>query len=611
MKTILAALILAAVQDGRRYEDPAQLDVPFPKHSHLKQPWRAWMETRPAVEFLQGVGVNYNIPGNDALAVRLLAEAGIRAARKEIGWGDVNGDETGTHQDARLKALFALFKRHGIRPTILLNCHQGVPCPMHGFEGTLVDDALKGATRVKLADPSAVTPGRTGLSGLTDYWAAEAIIVSVDKATGECVLSKPLPKDLKAGKVPMATLRYLPLHPPGTPEFDETAQGFAKYAILAGRLCAQAGIDDFDIEIYNELTFGTRFLDIRNYYPDRPAPAKDFLHEGGACWELARRTSVAVKKEFPRVRAIWGFSNTTFFHTPIEELPPGIDGQSYHPYGTGTRKLPEQEYHKENPAENLDGFTPKIEVRLPEGIAATFLQTESILRLISPEARKRAPKGVERFRHYMTEHGVLASECGVHDAAGAWTLKTKCALRSYAFWLHRGVDVLHLYAGWYKDPLEFWILPPALETLPAESKFEEVATPALRAIAAFTRAFDGAVPIREAKPLAIDVAAVDAPRKIFDGPRSLSSLDALIVTPWQTRENHYAVGVYVMTWDAVASWPDEKFRLTIKGSSATRASLVDPILGREIAIKVLRREAGLVEVEMPVTDTPRLLLLAP
>ncbi|HZE96061.1 MAG TPA: hypothetical protein VE981_03460 [Planctomycetota bacterium] len=613
MKTLLAALLCLApaLQDSRPYADPTQLDLPFPKHSHLQQPWRAWMETRPATDFLAGVGVNYNVPGNDELAVRLLAEAGIRAVRKEVGWGDVNGDETGTHQDARLKALFALFKRHGMRPTILLNCHQGVPCPMHGYDGTLVEDAPKGATRVKLADTSNIVVGRSGLSGLTDYWAAEAIIVSIVKATGECTLSKPLPKDLKAGKVPMATLKYLPLHPPGTPEFDETVQGFAKYAMIVGRLVAAAGIDDFDFEIYNELTFGTRFLDIRNYYPDRPKPAKEFLHEGGACWELARRVNDAVKKEFPKVRTIWGFSNTTFFHTPIEELPPGIDGQTYHPYGTGTRKLPEQEYHQEHPAENVDGFTPKIDVRLPEGIAATFIQTESILRLINPEARKRAPKGVARFRHYMTEHGVLATECGVNDPAGAWTLKSKCALRSYAFWLHQGIDVLHFFSAWDKNPLEFGILPLDLPKLPANAAFDDVAPPTLKAIRSLTRTFEGAVPLLATAPLSIDVAAVDQPRNIFGGEKTLRSLDSLVVLPWQTKENEYVVGVYVMTWDAVAAWPEEKFKLTIKGATPKKLLLIDAMSGLELGVKILRQEGTLVEVEIPVIDTPRLLTLRP
>jgi len=611
MKQLLAVLVLLGAQDPGPYADPSQLELPFPSHSHLKQPWRGWIETRPAEEFLQGIGINYNVPGNDELAVRLLAEAGIRAVRKEVGWGDVTWEETGTHQDARLRKLFALFKQYGMRPTLLLNCHQGVPCPMHAFEGTLVEDAPKGATRVRLADTSALVVGRSGLSGLTDYWAAEAIVTAIDKASGECALSKPLPKDLKAGKVPMATLKYPPLYPPGTPEFDESAAGWVRYATIVGTLCVQAGIEDFDFEIYNELTFGTKFLDIRNYYPDRPKPAKDFLHEGGTCWELAERINVAVKKTFPRARTIWGFSNTTFFHTPVDQLPPGTGGQSYHPYGTGTRKLPDQEYHKDQPRENVDGFTPKIDVRLPEGIASTFIQTESIMRLINPGARSRKPKGVDRFRHYMTEHGVLAAECGVSDEAGAWALKTKCALRSYCLWLHKGVDVLHFYAAWYKEAGEFGILPVDLPKLPADSKFDEVAPPPLKALRAMTRTFAAAGPLKEVRPLAVDAVPVGEPRKIFDGPKPLRSSDALVVLPWQTRDDEYVVGVYVMTWDAVAPWPEERFKITLKGATARNVGLVDPVSGKSLEVRILRQEPGLLEVEVPVTDTPRLLTLKP
>ncbi len=62
----------------RPYTDPAQLEVPWPKHSFYKQPWRAFLETRSGYDFLRGIGVNYHVPGNDPLAVRLLAEAGFQ-----------------------------------------------------------------------------------------------------------------------------------------------------------------------------------------------------------------------------------------------------------------------------------------------------------------------------------------------------------------------------------------------------------------------------------------------------------------------------------------------------------------------------------------------------
>src|SRR6185436_14977165 len=150
MKTFLASVLFLAVgaQDPGPYVDPSQLDLPFPNHSHVKQPWRGWLETRPAEDFLRGIGINYNVPANDELAVRLLAEAGIRSVRKEVGWGDFRWDESGTHGDNRLNKLYKLFKQYNLRPTILLNCHQGAPCPMQGWEATLVEPAPKGATRV-------------------------------------------------------------------------------------------------------------------------------------------------------------------------------------------------------------------------------------------------------------------------------------------------------------------------------------------------------------------------------------------------------------------------------------------------------------------------------
>ena len=97
--------------------------------------------------------------------------------------------------------------------------------------------------------------GRSGLSQLSDYWAAEALITAIDANTGECQLSKPLPKDLKAeSPVPMATLKYLPLHPVGTQEYDETASGWVKYASIICQLVKEAGIDDFDLPSPVQLT---------------------------------------------------------------------------------------------------------------------------------------------------------------------------------------------------------------------------------------------------------------------------------------------------------------------------------------------------------------------
>ncbi len=340
---ISAPLAAQEPQPARSIIDPGRLDVPFPGHSFVRVPWRASVETKPGDEFLRGVGVNYNVPGESDLAVRLLAEAGFRTFRIEAGWGSVRWEEDGLHDQDRLRWLLKSCKARGIRPTLLLNAHHGVPCPNKAIDRTPVADAPKGSRHIRFTETAEIVPGRTGLSNQTDYWGAEVLITRVDRQTGECALSKPLPKDLAKGQaVHLMTLRYLPLHPVGTKEFDETAAGWVRYALLVCEQAAASGIDEFDIEIWNELSFGTHFLNVNDYYspPAVVFQSKDFLNRGGHLWGLARRTIEAVKARHPKARCIWGFSNTTFFHVPVAGLPPGTDGQSYHPYGTGTRVYP-------------------------------------------------------------------------------------------------------------------------------------------------------------------------------------------------------------------------------------------------------------------------------
>jgi hypothetical protein len=673
----------AAEQAFRPFADPAQLDVPWPKHSHYKQPWRAWIETRSGRAFLDGIGVNYNVPGDPDLPVRLLAEAGFRTFRIEIGWGGVRWDEEGFSDEARLAKLLAACRARGIRPLVLLNAHQGVPCPVRFAEKNVTVEAPAGSRSVRLADLDGIVPGRTGLSGLTDYWAAEAVIVRADPATGACDLSKPLPEALPAGRASLATLKYLPLHPVGTPEFEETAAGWTRYAKLAARLVRAAGIEEFDVEVWNELTFGSRFLDADNYfdppvakgkaelppapgtghgslqracrvrrrggggrpthphlrvgrYPSRPGyrhcnrplPADgrwgsgegpppqqtDGLHEGGAAWEIARRTVEALR-EFPGARPIWGFSNTTFFHTPVPELPPGIAGQSYHPYGTGERKLPEGEYMRDRPETNLEGFTPRIAVRMPEGWAHTFIQTESLMRLINPEARKARPPGAAGFRHLMTEHGIVPAECGLRDPGRGWELKAKGALRAYCLWLGKGIDALHWFCAFEAKSLGMGILPPDVAKLAPEVPFDRAATLPLRAVRRLTEAFEGSAPIDSPRQLTVEVAPVQEGKPVFAGDAShppLRHRDVLAVLPFQLDAARFACAVYVMTWDATAPFEEETYRLRIGNlpGPVEGIELRDPLEGRKVEAKRLRDEGGVLEVELPVVDSPRILLIA-
>ena len=618
--TAISALVARAEEfPVRPYADPAQLDVPWPKHSDVKQPWRGFLETRSGYDFVRGIGINYHVPGNDPLAVRLLAEAGFKTFRIEIGFGSVRWDQTGVAGGERMRKVLELCKQYGIRPTMLLNAHQGAPCPLQFFTRRLVADAPRGSRAVQLADTHGLVVGRSGLNQLSDYWAAEALITAIDEPTGRCQLSKALPKDLKAGNIPMATLAYLPLCPVGTPEFDETAAGWVRYAKLVCGLVHDAGIDEFDVEIWNELTFGTRFLDINNYY-DKEAPktprGRDSLNRGGACWELARRTVDMVKREYPKARCIWGFSNTTFYHCPIAKLPPGTDGQSYHPYGTGTRSLPKAEDHPERPEFNLEGCTPTVDLRMPEGWAHLFIKTECLIRLLNPQVRlQQRPEGTGRFYHYITEHGVVPAECGIHQPEPGWQLKSLCLTRSLCLWLNKGVDVMHYFVAYDRDPLGMGLLPAELPKMSPDTTFDRAATPPMKALRNLTRQFADSVPLEKPRALAFEVSALGVQQKIFDGDDRHPPLwhrDVVALLPFQTRPDKFLLAAYVMTYDATKPIAAEEYRLLIRGVRGIHAALAlyDPHEDKVVPLQVVLRAQDLIEVTVPLVDHPRLLTIS-
>jgi hypothetical protein len=618
---LLAGAATAAEYAIAPYVDPTQLEVPWPKHSHYRQPWRAFLETRSGDGFRRGIGVNLNVPANEDLAARLLAEAGFTAARIEIGWSQVNWEETGLNDAARLGRLLQACRTHGLRPTILLNAHHGVPCPVRFFERHLVAAAAKGERSARLDSLAEIVPGRCGLSNLTDYLAAQVFITGTDPATGACTLSKPLPKDLQAGeKVLLATLKYLPAHPVGTPEFDELAAGWERYTDLVLAAVADAGIRDFEVEIWNELSFGSCFLGtwgINEYYDPAKVPrGPDFLHPGGHAWEIGRRTVERVRRTVPGASCIWGFSNTTFFHTAVEELPPGMAGQTYHPYGTGTRKLPEREQAPEDPQRCIEGFVPKHEMRLPEGWAQTFVQTESLMRLLNPEARKRHPGGSPLFLHYMTEHGVVPAECGVQSEAGAWDLKARCALRAFCFWLNKGIAVMHYYCAYDREATGMGLLPARLPELAADSASADSATPPLRALQRLTAAFADSVPLAAPRQVTVAATALAEGRPVFSGDATHPPLwerELLAVLPFQCAPERFVVALYAMTYDVTSPMPELPYRLDLGGLPAGLSArrFHDPLSNRELPVAGSVSAAGALTVELPVSDTPRLLLIGP
>ncbi len=447
------------------YTDPIYLTkIPFGSHSHWLQPWRAYLETMPAQVFLQGTGVVLNLGNtiNPDLVLQMLSKHGIRHARIEIGWANIVYDhENRLSNSSYLEKLLQACKKWGVRPLILLNANQGVPGPMLSVERRVVADAGLGARTLQLDNTQGLIIGKSGISNLTDYWAAEALITNINGAT--VTLSKPLPKPLVAGTtISIATLKYLPFGKPGSPEYTETIAGWQRYVDTVATFTAQTlgtthGTDrGFDLESWNELTFGTQFLSINNYYTPQRYP-----YDEKSIWRnLVQATAdyaTAQSEKFVGVNFSDGFANTIPWTASSLE-PARIRAISKHPY-SGRITYPKSEYG----GVRLDAmgqptqYAPSYTALFPEYLA-TALQTETMIRDLAPITtpiyrtqhgrNARIIQGqVSPVPVWITEVNIAPNEVGITDRAVALALKAKTTARYFPFYLNKGVERLYLFAA--------------------------------------------------------------------------------------------------------------------------------------------------------------------
>jgi len=437
------------------YEDPAQTPPPFGVMSYYSQPWRAYMDTWPASKWLGllGAGWGGNAKYADATA-QLMGECGIRYARVEIGWGSLGMDDRlPPDTRERYTRLLHTFQKNGIRPLFLLNAHHGAPCPLRSFDAVLAQAAKKGDRAVRFAPGTTLRAGYTGFVNLADYVAAFPLVTQI-AADGTAQLSAPLPKDLPTGRINLQELKYQPLQgtklKDGTPvpEAQETARGWLRYAAAIGNLAREAlgtaGKADsgFDIEVWNELTFGSNFLDINNYYQPKREYAEPFTYRKTRVWTTALRPDARLEFEqtgyqallpmtvdyfqdpkngFHRVAVISGFSNQWPWNSG-SSLWDGQAGLSKHYYtGSALREAsPEHPFAGKEQATtdalgHLDGkqsgrewnqivpgtnFVPTFTAAFPEWSHSAF-QTETIQRDLFPDSRRtNTPDWMGRYGRY-------------------------------------------------------------------------------------------------------------------------------------------------------------------------------------------------------------------
>jgi hypothetical protein len=182
------------------YEDPRQANVPFGIISYFNQPWRSYMDTWPAQQYLNSMAVGWYLDAKFAAPVsQLLAETGIRAVRLELGWGSLDWTDS---LPPKAKTAFGeklrAFQAHGIRPLILL--------PVTGASDTLILQAVTttGGQQASLVSCTLDATAHPGLSGRAQRYlllrhGADLLLVSLWGTPEALQAREPLVQALFAG----------------------------------------------------------------------------------------------------------------------------------------------------------------------------------------------------------------------------------------------------------------------------------------------------------------------------------------------------------------------------------------------------------------------------
>lgn len=452
------------------YEDPKQLNVPFGIISYYNEPWRGYMDTWPTSQYLNAPGVVWNLDTKYAEPMcQILQESGIREVRLEVGWGasiDWN-DELTPEVSAKLQTLMPIFQRHGIRPLLLLNANHGIPCPYRYITVQVTASAAIGDDTLKLANAAGIRPGYTGIINPA-FIAAYPFITSVD-ADGTAHLSSGMPFAVQPGPLSLIDLKYQPFQgvklAGGTPvpAAQDTFNGWMKYVAAIGAAVradlgttgrADAG---FDLEVWNELTFGSNFLDINNYYDTKFNFSEPFTYtktrsadglRPGAQLTFTSQGAQSIlpmtvdyfddpANGFPGVNVISGFSNTTPWASGAS-LWPGQAGFSRHYYADMTidcspsNPINDPKLRVVDALGNVDGqgndpndwqsgvpgteFVPTFRCSFPE-FWTSGLKTEEIIRDLCPDSR------LSGIGSWAGDHGRYTENGDLHPAQ-VWQTET-------------------------------------------------------------------------------------------------------------------------------------------------------------------------------------------
>ena len=650
------------------------LEMPFGTRSDWLQPWRAYLRTVPATTLLHSIGINDNIYGGAALPAdsALLHRIGFTRARFEVGWDELDDADPSRMAPADLQEFTAKLRslqRNHIRPLILLNANDEAPTPLKRTTVTVARSAPAGASTLQLSsrDVGAIDAGRTGISLHGDPRAISDLITSIS-AQGQATLSRPLEKAVPAGPVTATTLLAAPFGPVTVdgrpnPYFQATMRAWLHYVgVITSTAKRALGDENFDVEIWNELSFGSAFIDPRAYWAG--ASKKDAAPVRAA---LLRQTVAYLRDPAHGVSRIGigdGFTDEVPFGSGANQ-PGGITAIDKHPYaGPKTFPLPASRPLAHSAAVGALGRpasdSPRFTAFLPEWFL-TGLQTETLVRDLAPfttriggtpHGRNVHAPGARPPKMWVTEVNLdfkaAARKLGVSlSKQQARWLEAKAVLRYYTSFVNKGVSALYLYA--LRAGALSVINPAYTGRLKHEAQRAKAASrktgaspralpldlaaagPSAEAISRLVAAFHGARSIAHPRQLSLESVASFNDDAQFHGTSnpntpSLYNRDVLAFLPFEVSPRRFVIPVYVMTRDMLAvqrrglptsaktrfDLEPERFRLTIGNvpSCDLALSASDPMHGSSVRVRRVSCHHHRLQVEIPVVDYPRLLTLA-
>jgi hypothetical protein len=615
--TIVLPISAGSPSEGGVTSDPIDpkflTELPFGRTSFWVQPWRAYLDTWSSSRLLESVGINFNVPPEDEEATaQVLQESGFKLARISIPWSTLSYEDPTTIKgliERGIRARLTALHKHGLRPLIDLNANSGNPAPFTHVTLTTLTEAAAGARTVTLSAASAavVVAGKTGFNNLAFGGSPDILITAVD-AHGVATLSKPLPAALTPGAHGGTTLLYAPFTPPTLPNgrtnpaFASTLRGWLLYVAA---VCKEAesvvGPGGYDVEVWNELSFGSQFLNAENYYylgSDKELSEPNYEASPQQEPTLGRQKALNTKAVIKAVRAATaeyvhdpangiapgvgvtdGFASETPFPSGAA-APPGLTALSKHPY-TGLISMPAQyKTFTDRPVNALGVqdtrsgehgtflplFVPNEQLLMPE-YWLTGNSTETLIRDLAPmttdvygfpHGREVGPPGGKPIQKWITEFnlGAPRGTTGL-SAADKAHLHAKALLRSLVSMVGKGVSREYFYAA---APGSFSLIGSefyaALEAHPGSYPGTQAAGEILTGFHNLLAHFQGPGPTGTPRQLKLTSIAQEGNHAQFTGDGtaahpSLYDREVLAVLPFQSSPTHFVIPVYVMTSDVL------------------------------------------------------------